>query len=164
VSGRWSILYSWSRSGSAQAVAGQIDDSSGGRGCWGGGPERQRLAAWLDDLAGNPVLLRQVGVLKEDAVLGRIAGEREKVRRYGDFRHAAKSWAVEHRIIARIEAGPQGANRRFLVTNLPGMPKSLYEKVYCARRQAENLIKAHKLHLASDRTSCRKATANQFRL
>jgi len=28
----------------------------------------------------------------------------------------------------------------------------------------ENLIKAHKLHLASDRTSCRKATANQFRL
>ena len=35
---------------------------------------------------------------------------------------------------------------------------------YCARGQAENLIKAHKLHLASDRTSCRKATANQFRL
>ena len=31
-------------------------------------------------------------------------------------------------------------------------------------RAAENLIKAHKLHLASDRTSCRKATANQFRL
>ena len=28
----------------------------------------------------------------------------------------------------------------------------------------ETLIKAHKLHLASDRTSCRKATANQFRL
>ena len=40
----------------------------------------------------------------------------------------------------------------------------LYEKVYCARGQAENLIKAHKLHLASDRTSCTKATANQFRL
>lgn len=28
----------------------------------------------------------------------------------------------------------------------------------------ENLIKAHKLHLASNRTSCSKATANQFRL
>ena len=26
-------------------------------------------------------------------------------------------------------------------------PKSLYEKIYCARGQAENLIKAHKLHL-----------------
>ena len=42
--------------------------------------------------------------------------------------------------------------------------KPLYEKVYCARGQAENLIKAHKLHLASDRTSCTRATANQFRL
>jgi hypothetical protein len=28
----------------------------------------------------------------------------------------------------------------------------------------ENLVKAHKRHLASDRTSCTKATANQFRL
>ena len=32
------------------------------------------------------------------------------------------------------------------------------------RAEMENLIKAHKLHLASDRTSCTKATANQFRL
>ena len=38
------------------------------------------------------------------------------------------------------------------------------EAVYCARGQAENLIKAYKLHLASDRTSCTRATANQFRL
>ncbi len=44
------------------------------------------------------------------------------------------------------------------------MPKALYEKLYCAHGQAENLIKAHKLHLASDRTSCHKATANQFRI
>ena len=28
----------------------------------------------------------------------------------------------------------------------------------------ENLVKAHKLHLASGRTSCTRATANQFRL
>lgn len=28
----------------------------------------------------------------------------------------------------------------------------------------DNLIKAHKLHLASDRTSCSKATVNQFQL
>jgi Transposase DDE domain group 1 len=48
--------------------------------------------------------------------------------------------------------------------NAQGLPKSLYEKVYCARGQAENLIKAHQLHLASERTSCHKATANQFRL
>jgi hypothetical protein len=59
---------------------------------------------------------------------------------------------------------PKEADSRFIVTNLPGLPKALYEKLYCGRGQAENLIKAHKLHLASDRTSCHKATANQFRL
>ena len=36
--------------------------------------------------------------------------------------------------------------------------------LYCARGQAENLIKLHKAQLASDRTSCRAATANQMRL
>jgi DDE family transposase len=72
--------------------------------------------------------------------------------RYGEFRYAATSWKIERRVIARVEAGPQGADSRFIVTNLAGLPKALYEKVYCARGQAENLIKAHKLHLASDRT------------
>ncbi len=125
--------------------------------------ERNRIG-YIFGLAGNPVLLRQVAALAEDAALGRLAGEGDKVRRWGDFRYAAKSWAVERRVIARVEAGPQGADSRFIVTNLPGLPTTLYEKLYCARGQAENLIKAHKLHLASDRTSCRKATANQFRL
>jgi hypothetical protein len=114
--------------------------------------------------AGNSVLLRRVDDLAEAAALGRIDGEADKVRRYGEFRYAATSWKVERRVIARVEAGPQGADSRFIVTNLAGLPKALYEKVYCARGQAESLIKAHKLHLASDRTSCTKATANQFRL
>ena len=125
--------------------------------------EHKRIG-YIFGLPGNPVLLRRVGPLAEDAALGRLDGEGDKVRRYGDFRYAAKSWTVERRVIARIEAGPQGADSRFIVTNLPGLPKSLYAKLYCARGQAENLIKAHKLHLASDRTSCHKATANQFRL
>jgi hypothetical protein len=125
--------------------------------------ERKRIG-YIFGLAGNAVLLRRVGDLAEDAALGRLAGGGEKVRRYGELRYAATSWKVERRVIARVEAGPQGADSRFIVTNLAGLPKALYEKVYCARGQAENLIKAHKLHLASDRTSCTKATANQFRL
>jgi hypothetical protein len=36
--------------------------------------------------------------------------------------------------------------------------------LYCARGQAENLIKLHKTQLASDRTSCRSPLANQVRL
>jgi hypothetical protein len=125
--------------------------------------ERKRIG-YIFGLAGNSVLLRRAGPLAEDAALGRINGEADKVRRYGELRYAATSWKTERRVIARVEAGPQGADSRFIVTNLQGLPRALYEKVYCARGQAENLIKAHKLHLASDRTSCTKATANQFRL
>jgi hypothetical protein len=125
--------------------------------------ERKRIG-YIFGLAGNAVLLGRVSALAEDAALGRLSGKADKLRRYGEFRYAAKSWKVERRVIARVEAGPQGADSRFIVTNLAGLPKALYEKVYCARGQAENLIKAHKLHLVSDRTSCTKATANQFRL
>ena len=133
--------------------------------------ERKRIG-YIFGLSGNAVLLRQVSDLAEDAAMARIeslppaeaGGDAEKVRRYGELRYAATSWKTERRVIARVEAGPQGADSRFIVTNLAGLPQSLYEKIYCARGQAENLIKAHKLHLASDRTSCTKATANQFRL
>ena len=42
--------------------------------------------------------------------------------------------------------------------------RRLYESLYCARGNAENLIKLHKTQLASDRTSCRSPLANQMRL
>src|SRR5215212_6484055 len=125
--------------------------------------ERNRIAYVLG-LAGNTALLRRVAGLAEEAALERVEGGAVKVRRFGEFRYAAKTWNVERRVIARVEATDRGADSRFVVTNLAGTPRWLYEAVYCARGQAENLIKAHKLHLASDRTSCTKATANQFRL
>ena len=125
--------------------------------------ERNRVG-YIFGLAGNKVLLGRVTNLAEDAAMGRSAEEADKVRRFSEFRYAARTWKVERRVIARIEASAQGTDTRFIVTNLTGTPKALYETVYCARGQMENLIKAHKLHLASDRTSCSKATANQFRL
>jgi hypothetical protein len=125
--------------------------------------ERNRVA-YLFGLAGNPVLLARVASLAETVALERIGGEAGKVRRYDEFRYAAKTWNTERRVIARVEASERGADSRFVVTNLAGAPRWLYEEVYCARGQAENLIKAHKLHLASDRTSCTRASANQFRL
>jgi hypothetical protein len=67
------------------------------------------------------------------------------------------------RVIARVEAGPQGCDTRIIVTRL-GIGRTLYEGVYCARVQAENQIKAWKAHLAADRTSCSSAAANQLRL
>jgi hypothetical protein len=88
-----------------------------------------------------------------------------KIRRFKDLYHAAGSWTRAERVVARVEVGPQGADTRFVVTSLAGgRARTLYEEVYCARGQAENHIKAFKTHLAADRTSCTKATANQFRL
>jgi Transposase DDE domain group 1 len=118
--------------------------------------ERNRIG-YIFGLAGNKVLLRKVTDLAEDVAVRRVSGESEKVRRHGEVDYAAKGWPGKpdhnaRRVLARIEAGPQGTDTRFIITNLEGTPEYLYETVYCARGQAENLIKAHKLHLASDRT------------
>jgi hypothetical protein len=125
--------------------------------------ERNRIGYVLG-LAGNKTLLRRVTGLAEEVAIRRVEGETPKVRRYGEFAYAAKTWNAKRRVIVRVEASDRGTDSRFIVTNLAGTPRWLYEVVYCARGRAENLIKAHKVHLASDRTSCSKATANQFRL
>jgi len=94
-----------------------------------------------------------------------VAPARGKVRRFAQIHDAAGSWSRVERIIARVEAGAEGTDTRFIVTNLEGgRAKPLYERLYCARGQAENHIKAWKNHLVADRTSCHEATANQFRL
>jgi hypothetical protein len=86
-----------------------------------------------------------------------------KIRRFTEFYDGAESWSRVRRIIVRVEAGDQGVDVRFIVTNIAtGRGKSLYER--CARGRMENHIKSYKRHLAADRTSCGKATANQVRL
>src|ERR1700722_4670696 len=81
------------------------------------------------------------------------------------FFDGAQSWSRVERIIARVEAGAEGPDTRFVVTNLSKRnARRLYEDVYCRRGQAENHIKSWKTHLAADRTSCTKASANQLRL
>jgi hypothetical protein len=98
------------------------------------------------------------------ARLGDAPGEK-KLRRFKEFYDGAASWARVERIIARVEAGPLGPDTRFIVTSLKGQSgRAIYERIYCARGQAENHIKSWKTHLAADRTSCSRATANQTRL
>jgi hypothetical protein len=94
-----------------------------------------------------------------------IAPKAGKLRRFKEFFDGAGSWSRVERIIARVEVGAEGPDTRFVVTNLKlRNARVLYEEVYCRRGQAENHIKSWKTHLAADRTSCTKATANQFRL
>jgi hypothetical protein len=91
--------------------------------------------------------------------------EEEPVRLFTSFDYQAKSWNHPQRILYKAEVTQGQANPRFVTTNIPDRtPKFLYEKVYCARGRAEGFIKNHKTFLHSDRTSCHRFAANQFRL
>ena len=115
-------------------------------------------------LAKNARLREHVQAL-EASTAERYARKGQKLRRFKSFSYAARSWSKTRRVIARVEVGPMGRDTRYIVTNLEGgRGKHLYEKIYSARGQAENHIKSWKAHLASDRTSCTKASANQMRL
>jgi hypothetical protein len=100
----------------------------------------------------------------EDVAVRRVQSGRDKARRFFQTGYRAKSWSRERKVVARVEATSKGSDIRFIVTNLPGRAKLLYEKVYCARGRMENMIKEHKLYTRSDRTSCHRWEANQFRL
>jgi len=121
---------------------------------------------YLLGVAPTSTLRRHIETL-ETSTAARFAasGACAKLRRFTEFYDGAASWDRVERIIARVEAGPDGTDTRFVVTSLPdGSARALYERRYCQRGQAENHIKAWKTHLAADRTSCTKAAANQFRL
>ena len=134
---------------------------------------RPELMAWCEanavtfifGLPGNAVLTRLVEETADDVRVRRAEADAPALRQYAEARYGAKSWGCERRVAARIEATTQGLDIRFVVTNLAkGTAEWLYDALYCARGQAENLIKLHKSQLASDRTSCRSALANQVRL
>jgi len=55
-------------------------------------------------------------------------------------------------------------NPRFVVTNLPGAPQTIYEQIYFQRGDVENRLKELHHGLALDRTSCSRFLANQFRV
>ena len=88
----------------------------------------------------------------------------EKVRLFKRFKYRAGSWDKKRCIIAKAEHSAQGANPRFVVTNLIGSAQRIYDQIYCARGEMENRIKEQQLGLFSDRTSCHYWWPNQFRL
>ena len=128
---------------------------------------------YIFGLSGNVVLDRLVEAAADDIRVRRAESQAEVLRGFAETRYAAKSWDKERRVVARIEASAshaddmlrRGIDIRYVVTSLPGSDaEHIYETIYCARGQAENLIKQHKAQLASDRTSCRSPLANQMRL
>ena len=134
---------------------------------------RPEVMAWCEDngidyvfgLPGNTVLRAAVEAAADDVRVRRAEAQAPVLRRYSETRYRAKSWSKDRRVAARIEASTLGLDIRFVVTSLAtGSAEWVYDTLYCARGQAENLIKMHKSQIASDRTSCRSPLANQVRL
>ena len=116
-------------------------------------------------LSKNAILDAQVFIKADEVCVKRAIGNLDVVRDYTETLYAAKSWSHPRRVVARIEATRKGLDIRYVVTSITHCPAQwLYDSIYCARGQAENLIKQHKSQLASDRTSCRSPLANQMRL
>ena len=135
---------------------------------------RTEAMAWCEEngvdyifgLAGNPVLHRsRIRRRRRPQGAPRRGRRRKDARASPAFDYAAGSWNRE-----TPGRRPAGGDRRAASTPATSSPRSaggprhLYEDIYCARGQAENLIKLHKGQLASDRTSCQSPLANQFRL
>ncbi len=133
-------------------------------------------AGYIFGFAGNSVLDGLVAETAQTLRFRHALSTEDKMRCYASFEYQAKSWSKPRRIVARLEVSmrpddrdPRGGMRqevdiRYVVTSMEGSAQHLYEEVYCKRGQMENLIKLHKAQLASDRTSCHGATANQVRL
>jgi Transposase DDE domain group 1 len=88
----------------------------------------------------------------------------EKQRLFTSFSYQAESWDQHRRIIAKVEYTHLGANQRFVVTNLVRNPRFVYGDIYVLRGDVENRIKELKLEIKTDRLSCHRFLANQFRL
>lgn len=116
----------------------------------------------------NPVLKRLAEPLMAGVREAFEAGEAPTAV-YGEARYKAGSWKRARRVIIRADIVEHPGrepkdNPRFVITNIRGWPKQLYERVYCARGDVENRIKELKYGLQIDRTSCTSFFANQFRV
>jgi len=80
------------------------------------------------------------------------------------------------RVVGKAEVTAQGPNPRLVVTNLPAngfkrdedqtrfTPARLYQELYCARWEMENVLKQQVLDLRADRMSTHYLASNQLRL
>jgi hypothetical protein len=132
---------------------------------------RWKMMRWCDrndvgyivGLARNARLARASAPWREEAQVA-FDATRVKQRIFGEFSYAADTWDVERRVVVKAEHGVQGANPRYVVTNLEGDPEALYDRLYVKRGEMENRIKEQQLHLFADRTSAHDFEANQLRL
>jgi len=128
------------------------------------GIEAQADRSYVTGLTSNAVLQTLARDVVEQAKRA-YERDRGKITRFHSTRYQAGTWSRSRRVVIKVEVSDQGVNTRFVVTDMEqARTKVLYQHIYCARGQAENESKDHKRSLKSDRTSCHRFEANQFRL
>lgn len=130
-----------------------------------------RLYQWCEDnrvhytigLIPNPRLEAIAAPLLAEAQAKSEAANGAKVRLAGATWYQADSWPKQRRVVYKAEVLAAGPNTRFVVTDHPEAPLTVYD-AYVDRGQSENYIKDFKNALACDRLSDHRFLANQFRL
>ncbi len=118
--------------------------------------------------ATNPVLTRRTDQALADLRLydtfyGRREPRVQRFERIDDYQ--ADTWSRPRSIIAKIEITPEGENRRFVVSNLPGHPAGIYRGFYTQRGAVpEQPLGELKNDLACERLSSPRVLANCWKL
>jgi len=145
-----------------------------------------RILVRADSSFASPVMYRMCVRLDVDFIIGfqpnvrlnklsarlrekarrKFLRSQQKARLFSSLRYRAKrGWERSWRVLIKAEHMKEGANTRYVITNLAGPPARLYDAVYVQRAEAcENSIKDLKNALKADRLSCHRFWANQFRL
>ena len=71
----------------------------------------------------------------------RALSGKQRLRRFKAFGYGAKSWDQERRLVARIEATPNGLDESYVVYSLLDGGRHLYESSNCARGNSDKFIK-----------------------
>jgi hypothetical protein len=147
---------------------------------------REEIMVWCEaqpevyyclGLSKNPVLIAKLEPALADARARRCLSGASQARAFSQFEYqTGRSWSRARQVIGKAEVMAAGDNPRFIVTNLPEegfkgdedrarfTARRLYEELYCARGDMENMLKQQVLDLEADRMSTHHLASNQLRL
>ncbi len=147
---------------------------------------REEIMAWCEaqsqvyyclGMIKNSALIRKLEPALADARARRCLTGASQARTFCEFEYqTGRSWSRARRVIGKAEVMAAGDNPRFIVTNLPARgfkgdaararftAARLYEELYCARGDMENMLKQQVLDLEADRLSTHHLASNQLRL
>jgi len=139
--------------------------------------ETQPQVYYCLGLSKNSVLLEKLTPALVNARLRQCLCGAPSVREFAEFEYRTQtSWSRSRRVVGKAEVLTAGDNPRFIVTNLPAKgfkgdedrarftPARLYEELYCARGEMENVLKQQTLDLEADKLSTHYLASNQLRL